>query len=381
MYQFPEFRDMFFRRSISLYSHIWASNNYKQWYDELYDLSKETMTDDYAKWNSSRQAVIDLAFPGGFPYTFVDDLPFDIDEDALYDSIPLQSPEIMRTMLFFAAERLKTEVGQAQASGELLSPETPAQKNMVSMNEIHYNPSSSQNHEFIELFNNASTPVDISNWHIQELNLTLPGGSVIPSKSSAVIVKKDTSFRDVNPSALVLSEYESNLSNSGQTLTLTNADNVTVSKVSYGISGQWPTSPNGQGYSLSLISPDADESKASCWAPSQATGGSPYATNIVNASWDTSDCFTIDQANVSSNTGTTYQASQAEQTDESNLIDDIVNGSLKQPAITNNLIGSDDNSQLAIFIAGLGSSILLGFAANSAYAKLKPRKTDDNTNI
>lgn len=283
-------------------------------------------------------------------------------------------------MLFFAAERLKTEVGQAQANGELLNPETPAQKNKVSINEIHYNPSTGQNHEFIELFNNSNTPIDISDWHIQELSLTLPGGSVIPSKSSAVIVKKDTSFRDVNPSSLVLSEYDNTLSNSGQTLTLTSADDVTVSKVTYEIDGQWPSSPNGQGYSLSLISPDANESKPSCWAPSQAVGGTPYATNIVNTSWNTSDCFTINQTATGNNAGTTYQTGQGQEANESSLIDDIVSGSLKQPSTTNNLIDSGDNNQLAKLLAGLGVSIIIGFAANSAHAKITSRKTNVNTN-
>lgn len=385
MYQFPEFRDMFFRRSMVLYDQIWQSGEYLQWHDELYQKSHQTIAEDYDKWNPFRQSTYEAYFPNGYPYTFVDNFPFDVDENNIFGSVALQSPEIMRTIFIFAAQKLNADVAQARANGELLLSQTSTQQAGVKLTEIHYNPSTGTSHEFIELHNSSDVPVDVSGWTLEGVGFTFPSGSVLPANWHGVVVNNDTAFRTQNQSALVFGEYSGSLSNSGQQLTLKDSSGTVISSVNYDVTSPWPSSPNGQGYSLSLISTDADESKASCWAPSQSIGGTPYVVNTIDSSWDTSDCFTIDKATVTSNTGTSYSISsqaggEAEDSEEESIIDDLISGSLKQPIATTTGTNLQDN-QFKLFMLGLGTSLVIGLTANKAYATIKSRKTNAKTDI
>lgn len=296
MYQFPEFRDMFFRRSISLYDQIWQNGTYKQWHDELYDKSNQTMTDDFALWNPYRQATLESAFPDGFPYRFVDDFPLDVDENNIFGSAALQSPEMMRTLFFFAASRFNTEVAQARTNHELLPTQTKQQEAKIKITEIYPTPTEGNEYQFIELYNGADVPVDMSKWTLSGADFTMPAGSVLPAKSYGLVVKNDKLFRSKNPSVLIFGQYSGRLSDSGESITLKNGNNV-ISSVDYGIKSPWPSVNKYPGRSLSLINVSADESNPACWAPSYSKDGTPQTKNKIAVAYDNTNCYKVDPAN------------------------------------------------------------------------------------
>ncbi len=387
MYQFPEFREMFFRRSMVLYDQIWQSGEYLQWHDEYYLASQQTIAEDYDIWNPFRQSTFEAYFPNGYPYTFVDDFPFDVNEDNIFESTALQSPEIMRTIFVFAADRLKNDVTQARANGELLSSQTSQQEQNVKINEIQYSPSMGSSFGYIELYNGADVPIDISSWTLGGVGFTFPSGAVLPAKSYAVIVKNDKLFRSQNPSALVLGEYSGTLSNEGELLTLKSGNNI-ISSVNYDVKSPWPNMSSYPGKTLSLINVSVDESNPACWAPSSTSGGSPYNKNTTLTGYDTLNCYKTVGADADNphsifsklllpgssivvNTEPDKpedQQKNPEASEDSNVNTNTHNAE----KISNN---TDQSTSIAkvVLIGGL-TFVVIGFAGGKAYAIISLRK-------
>lgn len=139
----------------------------------------------------------------------------------------------------------------------------------VVINEIMYNPVSDlDEHEYLELHNPGDTPVPLNGMSFTEGftgtfgDVTLGAGEyIIVSPSSAA----SQSFYGV-PAAL---EYVGGIKNSGETVTLTAADGLTVvDSVTYTDLPPWPLSPDGNGPSLELINPAFDNNDPASWAAS-----------------------------------------------------------------------------------------------------------------
>src|SRR5690606_18674880 len=63
----------------------------------------------------------------------------------------------------------------------------------VVINEIHYHPANNgSNAEFLELYNNSDTPVDVSNWYFDEgIQFTIPEGTIIEAHGFLVICRNE----------------------------------------------------------------------------------------------------------------------------------------------------------------------------------------------
>ena len=109
--------------------------------------------------------------------------------------------------------------------------QTDAERQSVSINEIAPDESNHAN-QYIKLYNNANTAVDISNWTITGINYTIPAGAVIPSKGYIYLLRDDINYRASHSAVLVAGQYSNDLGGSG-TLTLKTDSNMTVSTRSY----------------------------------------------------------------------------------------------------------------------------------------------------
>jgi hypothetical protein len=285
LYQFPEFREMFFRRSMNMYDQIWANNQYELWFDEFNALSRDSMADDLLVWNPAKQSIYHIIFPDGWKWPIPDDFPLEFDPDDFFNYMNTYTPEDSRALNFYGANRYRSAVNLARSKGQLLGIQTSEQESQVQINEIHYHPQTDETTEFIELHNNSDHAVDISKWELEGIKFTLPQGSVLPANGYGVVVANDKAFRAAYPSVLVFGEYSGKLSNNGETITLKNTTGSTVSSVTYGTNGSWPSSSDGQGYSLSLIRDNANETLSACWAPSLGVGGTPGQVNTFDTNW------------------------------------------------------------------------------------------------
>ncbi len=158
-------------------------------------------------------------------------------------------------------------------------PTTPA----LVINEIMYN-SIGTDEEWVELYNNTDQPISLENWKINDDNgthtpIVIPAGlSVAAYDYFTVEVATGGAFPftpDYDGSGAGLA-----LGNGGDAVRLYNADGILIDIVEYDDGSPWPTSPDGDGPTLSLISPDLDNALAESWKASNQENGTPNAINF-----------------------------------------------------------------------------------------------------
>jgi len=152
----------------------------------------------------------------------------------------------------------------------------------VVLNEIHYNPATSQGvdnkFEFIELYNTCETKESLANFSFSKgLSHQFVDGDSIEAQGFLVLAADATSY----PGAVQWSSGA--LVNTGEKIVLVNSLGVQVDSVDYGVAGQWPQLANGGGSSLELISSSLDNALGESWQASFNMGGTPGQANSTSA--------------------------------------------------------------------------------------------------
>ena len=171
------------------------------------------------------------------------------------------------------------------------------------INEIHYNPCSTQgddlDYEFVEIYNAEDQPVNIGGFKFfntssgaSQLALTFPLGTVMPANSYLVMtISAFGTAYYTGLGATVLQWEQGNLSNSGELLSLQDGFGNIIDELTYGTSSPWPSQnvtilgnnlilgANGGCASLELISTDLNNSSSGNWQGSWVSNGTPGAQN------------------------------------------------------------------------------------------------------
>ncbi|PLW93142.1 MAG: hypothetical protein C0592_07090 [Marinilabiliales bacterium] len=134
--------------------------------------------------------------------------------------------------------------------------------------EIMYNPpeSGTDSLEFIEIYNNGSTSVNIFNYE-------LAYGSTSYTFDTAILIAPATYFlvgikADKSTAFYGVPFYHGpsvGLSNSGTFITIKNSSGAMVDTVFYDDVSPWPTEPDADGYSLSFCDPNLDNNDGALW--------------------------------------------------------------------------------------------------------------------
>lgn len=167
----------------------------------------------------------------------------------------------------------------------------------IVINEIHYNPASSQGpdayFEFVEIFNPSFedtinlTQFKLTDWDSPKF--TFPSIELPPEEYIVIVSSMDSFFSEqeylddfLNDNDQVLGAWGSiALGNSGDEVVLMNSDSVTIDSVRYGVSSPWSVSPNGNGPSLELIDWTANNNNYANWGASNETYGTPCEPNTI----------------------------------------------------------------------------------------------------
>jgi len=148
------------------------------------------------------------------------------------------------------------------------------------INEIHYNPADAQgsdgDYEFIEIVNTGAAAVNLEGFTLEGVTFTFPAGTSIEPNEIIVIAANAASY---NGSYDTYQWTSGNLDDAGETLTLRDAFAQVADEVTYDDAAPWPTTPNGDGPTLSLGTPALDNSLPASWAASDFAGGTPGAAN------------------------------------------------------------------------------------------------------
>ena len=116
----------------------------------------------------------------------------------------------------------------------------------VVFSEIMYNPAGDTDDtlEWVELHNQMSKDMDISNWSIEGgINFAFPEGTAVSGDDYVVVA--------IDPSAIgttsALGPFSGSLANDGEELRLVSNNGRVMNVVNYRDDGHWPVGPDGSG--------------------------------------------------------------------------------------------------------------------------------------
>ncbi len=150
----------------------------------------------------------------------------------------------------------------------MLSLITPAPARVV-INEICYNaPDDLDDIQWIEFYNTADRPVDLSEWTLDKGNgYVFPKGTTIEAQGYLVVALKPDEFRKIY-GVPAIGPLKRPLKRGGERLELLDARGQRVDAVRYDDRHPWPVSADGESASLERICPSAAGDLPENWAAS-----------------------------------------------------------------------------------------------------------------
>ncbi|MEX2187743.1 MAG: Ig-like domain-containing protein [Pirellulales bacterium] len=159
----------------------------------------------------------------------------------------------------------------------------------IVINELHYEPVFNNiPEEFIELYNNGPTAVDLTGWYFSDgVDYVFPNGAAI-QPGEYLVVAEDPATIQFLYGVAAYGPWSGSLNNEGEEITLRNAQGNRIDRVDYNLGFPWPTSVAGDGPSMELINPNLDNDLGGSWrASSVGTEPRPAVTLLAekNTNW------------------------------------------------------------------------------------------------
>ena len=142
----------------------------------------------------------------------------------------------------------------------------------IAITEIMYNDPSaySDSLEFIELYNNGSAQANISNYSFSSgIVYTFPANTTIAPNDYLVIAKDTNAVNIFFTISGTLQWTSGSLSNTGAKIEIINMAGDVIDSLTYKTTLPWPSTPNGDGPSLTLCNTSSDNSIGSNWQASE----------------------------------------------------------------------------------------------------------------
>ena len=132
---------------------------------------------------------------------------------------------------------------------------------------------------YVELYNRSNSTVDLSGWSLDDgINYTFPGGTMLAAGDYIVVAEDAAVLSAAYPAARIVGNYTGRLSHRNDRIVLRDALRNPADAVEYFDGGRWPEFADGGGSSLELRDPDADNSAAEAWAPSDESSRTSWRT-------------------------------------------------------------------------------------------------------
>lgn len=139
----------------------------------------------------------------------------------------------------------------------------------VIFSEINYNDQDDGTEgDWVELYNNGTTAVDISEWSFMDQNdvYKIKANTILAPDEYVVLAKNLSFFQTKYPGISNLQgDYDFKLSNNGEQLSLLDRDENIMTTLTYDELAPWPILANGSGWTMELVDYDGDQTQASNW--------------------------------------------------------------------------------------------------------------------
>ena len=189
------------------------------------------------------------------------------------------------------------------------TPDVTVYQNALVISEVMYNPADptgtelnvsndNDDFEFIELRNVSDQAISLSGVRFTKgIDFDFTENTVLASGENILVVKNIAAFEARYGIGLpVAGSYGGdNLSNGGERIKLSLGAGTTIRDFTYLTAAPWPSAPDGDGFSLTLINPVSlpDHTLASSWRTSASVGGSPDHLDATSYQlWATSNSVT-----------------------------------------------------------------------------------------
>lgn len=156
----------------------------------------------------------------------------------------------------------------------------------LQITEIHYNPLgmedlSGSEFEFIELRNNSNETISLASTLFNGIQYMFNDTSTIAAGGFLVLASNAETFK-LRYGFEPYGEYDGQLSNGGERITLLSVVGDTIVSVKYNDKSPWPTVSDGLGFSIVPVQgvDDADWDEGKNWRPSYQVHGSPGAPDV-----------------------------------------------------------------------------------------------------
>ena len=154
-----------------------------------------------------------------------------------------------------------------------------ASSTQITFSEVNYNSSSTADAgDWLELWNYGATTLDISAWYIKDENdnhkYTFPAGTVFAANGRLVLATEATKFQARFPSVSNYQAIDFGFENGGEIIRLYKYDGTLYKSFTYDNAAPWPLTPDGQGYTLELLSQAGNLDDGANWFAG-CSGGSP----------------------------------------------------------------------------------------------------------
>ncbi len=123
--------------------------------------------------------------------------------------------------------------------------------------------------QWIELHNRGGSTVDLSGWAFTDgIAFEFPAGTTLPPDGFLLLARDPAALQAEHPGLTIVGPWDGNLSRGGERLILEDAEENFADIVHYHDGGDWHPRADGEGSSLELRDPRADNAHADAWAPS-----------------------------------------------------------------------------------------------------------------
>jgi hypothetical protein len=198
LYSQPSLRSLYFRRLRTIVDKLYSSDQLLTKYRQITTQNASDMALDVAKW------------------------PYKDDQNT-----PRRSQADVEAVIEAVKQNFTAYFVQPWA---LPPAQTSADEHDVTINQAHTSLTPAD--EYIKLSNSSSQAVDISDWTLNEINYTIPAGSVIPAHGDIYLLKDSADFTTANPGDLVAGQYDTSLS-TGTHLTLRTDSGEVIDNLDY----------------------------------------------------------------------------------------------------------------------------------------------------
>lgn len=132
---------------------------------------------------------------------------------------------------------------------------------------------------WLELLNRGPGAIDLTGWEFDDgIRFEFVDGTTLAAGERAILAEDVELFASLYPGVRILGEFRGNLSNSDDELVLLDSAGNVADRVEYFDGGRWDSRADGEGSSLELRDPDADNSSPEAWEASDETHQTTWKT-------------------------------------------------------------------------------------------------------